>query len=121
MKFFVKKLWKIYLLFIFLFVSCNHKTINFEEYINNNREITVDRIYNIENIKNKTKIIVEKEATHYGVYNNPNEPKPEFHLKYRTEIKLIEFIKIEENIFVKIGTKENRIGWIEAKYIDLYY
>jgi hypothetical protein len=119
----LKKYWIIYLLFI-VFISCNNKPINFEEYIINNifnnKDILENNIYPIENLNyRKIRIQLHEEGTYFVVYDNPNKNKI-FDIKYWTEIIPTEIIFENGVFFVKIKTKDNRIGWIKAMYIEIF-
>lgn len=115
---------KINIIFIIFFLfSCNNKYIKFDEYLINNyfiiNEIIEDSSYKLGIMDCKFRIILQKEATHYSVYNNPYTKEILFRLKYKTEITPIEVIKIENNFWVKIKTYDNKIGWIKSQYIEV--
>jgi hypothetical protein len=120
----MKKYLIIYL-FIIILISCNNKPINFEEYIKNNifnnKEILENNIYQIENLNyKKIRMIYPDDGTYFSVYENPNNNKKIFDIKYWTEIMPIEIIFINRKIWVKIKTKDNRNGWIKAMYIEIF-
>jgi hypothetical protein len=113
----------IYLLFFTLLISCNGKFVNFDEYIKNTifnaKEILDDKIYVIEKIKSEARITYTELGTLFRVYDSPNKDEMLFELKYWTKINPIEIININGNIWVKIETKDNRVGWIKSQYIEV--
>jgi hypothetical protein len=112
----------IYLLIFTLFLSCDKKYISFDEYIKNDnifsgKKLLENKIFTIEN---EARIIYDEEGTFFSIYDNPDESKILFKLKYRTKIIPLEIISFNGNLWVKIKTKDDRIGWIKSCYIELY-
>jgi hypothetical protein len=107
------------------FIFYNKKYLKFEDYIFselfNNEEILENNFYSFNSLKYKARIIYSGLGTHFNIYDNQNKDKLLFSLKYWTIIEPIEFVKINEEIMVKIKTKDNRIGWINGNFIELYY
>jgi hypothetical protein len=84
----------------------------------NNNKILDEKIYAIQDTDYKARIIYSELGTHFGIYESPTG-KILFHLKYWTEIMPIEIISLNGNIWVKIKTKENKIGWIKSQFIEV--
>ena len=119
------KIYRVIYLFIIVLISCDNKPINFEEYIKNNifinKEILENNIYQIGNLNyKKIRIIYDDEGTYSSIYENPNNNNKIFDIKYWTKIIPIEIIFINGKFWVNIKTKDNRNGWVKAKYIEIF-
>jgi hypothetical protein len=114
----------IFLFSIFILFGCNKKAINFDEYIKNiifdDKEIIENEIYEVQNLEYKAQTIYSENGTHFNIFDNPNGGQVLFSVKYWTKIEPIEIFSINGIFFVKIKTKENKIGWIKSCYIELY-
>jgi hypothetical protein len=112
------------LLILIFFVSCNKKYIAFEDYLNNNilknKTILENSIYPIEYLEYNARIIYSGGETYFGVYEDINNENIIFHLKYWTIVEPVEIINMNGKYLVKIKTRDNRFGWINAHYIELY-
>jgi hypothetical protein len=120
----MKKIWII--LFLFTFVSCNKKEyINLNEYIVNN--ISINEPINEDNLLNdiykkkyKVRLIYSEMGTRFSIYENFNMNNILFDLKYWTIVNPIEIMCNKESNMVKIITEDNRTGWINAYFLELY-
>jgi hypothetical protein len=129
MKLSIKKICGIILLLFLVFmlydkfIFFNKKHLKFEDYIFSdlfsNEEILENNFYSFDSLKYKAQIVYSELGTHFNIYDNRNEDICLFSLKYWTKIEPIGFIKINEEIMVKIKTKDNRIGWINGNFIEL--
>jgi hypothetical protein len=119
------KIYRIIYLFIIVLISCDNKPINFEGYIKNNlfnnKEILENNIYQIENLNyKKIRMVYDEEGTYFSIYENPNNKNKIFDIKYWTEVIPIEIVFINSKFWVKINTKDNRKGWVNAMYIEMF-
>jgi hypothetical protein len=102
-----------------LFISCNREYINFEEFLANNTFISEEMQYR-DIMEYKARIIFAEDGTYFNVYDNPNENTKIFEIKYWVKIIPVEIMTTDGNLWVKIKTKDNRLGWIKGNYIELY-
>ncbi|MDR0320389.1 MAG: hypothetical protein LBI28_02710 [Treponema sp.] len=122
----MKFTWKICLLILISisFFSCDKKYIKFEDYLINNilkdKTLLENDIYPIGYLEYKARLIYSDSGTHLSIYDDINKENKIFDLKYWTIIEPMEIVNMNESILVKIKTKNNRIGWINARYIELY-
>jgi hypothetical protein len=127
MKFSMKKIIGIILILLLVLILYdrfnfyNKKYIKFEDYIFYDEKILENNIYTFNNLNYKARIAYSELGTLFSIYDNQYQDERLFSLKYWTIIKPIELVRIKEKIMVKIETKDNRIGWIDGKYIELYY
>jgi len=114
----------IFLLAVCLYTKYSNRFVNYDEYIKNvifdDKEILNDKTYIVENLNFKARIIYPDKGTYVRVYDNPNQDEIICELKYFTRINPIEIIKTNGDIWVKIETKDNRVGWICSNYIEVH-
>jgi hypothetical protein len=85
-----------------------------------NKTFLENNIYPIEYLEYKARIIYSEGGTHFSIYEDINKENKIFNLKYWTLIELVEIVNMNGEYLVKIKTKDNRVGWINAYYIELY-
>jgi len=105
-----------------MFISCNKKFTNFDEYLKNvifkGEKIMDDKTYILIDIDYKTRIIYSELGTSFNLYDNPNG-NILLSIKYWTEIKPLEIISSDGIIWVKTKTKDNQLGWIKSHFIEI--
>jgi hypothetical protein len=86
----------------------------------NNREMSENKIYKIQNWKYKAQTIYSGNGTQYNIFDNPNGEQVLFAIRYWSEITPIEIIKIKGITWVKIKTREQNYGWLKSHFIEFH-